>query len=69
MDSASLAKCSSSVVFPGIPDSTVFSELSLPLSSLSSVDGAGVLGVGIGCPSIGSTCPAVCTLSSNMSHL
>ena len=44
MDSAKSANLSSSVVFPGAPDSIVLSERSLPLSS-SSVDGAGVLGV------------------------
>src|SRR6266702_58719 len=44
MDSAKSANLSSSVVFPGAPDSMVLSEHSLPSSS-SSVDGAGVLGV------------------------
>ncbi len=68
MDSARSASCSSSVVFPGTPDSTVLSEFSLPSSS-SSVEGAGVLGVRVGCLSIGPTCPAVWTLSSNISHL
>jgi len=69
IDSARLASLSSSVVFPGAPDSIVFLEPSLPLSSSSSsVDGAGVLGVGVGCLSIGPTCPAVHTSSSNMSH-
>src|SRR6266702_4126075 len=66
MDSASSASRSSSVVFPGAPDSMVLSERSLPSSS-SSVDGAGVLGVGGGCPSMGPTCPAVFTSSSKMS--
>ena len=44
MDSARSANLSSSVVFPGAPNSTVLSECSLPSSS-SSVDGAGVHGV------------------------
>ncbi len=44
IDSARLASLSSSVVFPGAPDSTVLLEFSLPSSS-SSVEGAGVLGV------------------------
>ncbi len=69
MDSAKLASPSSSVVFPGVPVSAVPSEFSLSLSpSSSSVDGAGVLGLGVGSPSISLTCPAVRTLSSKMSH-
>src|SRR6266702_2124778 len=67
IDSAKLASPSSSVVFPSTPDSIVLSDHSLPSSS-SSVDGAGVLGARGGCPSIGPTCPAVCTLSSKMSQ-
>ncbi len=67
MDSARLARPSSSVVFPGCPDSIVPSEFSLPSpSSLLSVDGAGVLGAKGGCPSMAPTFPDVCTLSSNM---
>jgi len=71
MDSARLARPSSSVVFPGYPDSMVSSEGSLPHSSSSSrlsVEGAGVLGVGGICPSIAPTFPDVCTSSSNMSQ-
>jgi len=69
MDSAKLASPSSSVVFPGAPVSAVPSEFSLSLPpSLLSVDGAGVLGLGVGSPSISPTCPAVRTLSSKMSH-
>src|SRR6266702_1143002 len=67
IDSANLANLSSLVVFPGAPDSMVLLERSLPSSS-SSVDGAGVLGVRGGCPSIGPTCPAVCTSSSKISQ-
>ena len=51
MDSARSANPSSSIVFPGTPDSMVFSKRSLPLS-LSSVDGAGVLGICDSCLSI-----------------
>ena len=69
MDSARLARPSSSVVFPGCPDSIVSSDRSLPCSSSSSrlsVDGAGVLGARGTCPSIAPTFPDVCTSSSNM---
>jgi len=69
IDSAKLASPSSLVVFPGTPVSAVFSEFALSLSSSSSsVDGAGVRGVGTCCPSICPTCPAVHTSSSKMSH-
>ncbi len=67
IDSARLANPSSSVVFLGAPDSTVLLERSLPSSS-SSVDGVGFLGAQGGCPSIGPTCPAICTLSSKISQ-
>src|SRR6266702_3644872 len=69
MDSAKLARPSSSVVFLGCPDSIVFSDCSLPWSSSSSrlsVDGAGVLGVKRGCPSIAPMFPDVCISSSNI---
>ncbi len=68
MDSARLASPSSSVVFPGCPDSMVSSNCSLPCSSQLSVEGAGVLGVGGSCPSIAPTFLDVCTSSSNMSQ-
>ena len=69
MDSARSANQSSSIVFPSAPDLIVFSEPSLlSSSSLLSVEGAGVLGIAGGCPSIGPTFPAVCTLSSEMSQ-
>ncbi len=64
IDSARLASPSSSVVFPGAPDSMVGFVCSLPASSSSSVDGVGVLGGS----SSGPTCPAVHTSSSKMSH-
>ncbi len=67
MDSAKSASLSSSVVFLGAPDSIIFLKCLLP-SSLSSVDGAGVLGVWGGCSSMGPTCPVVCTLSLNISQ-
>ena len=68
MDSARVARPSSSVVSPGCPDLTVLSDCSLPCSSQLSVDGAGVLGTMGGCPSIAPMFPDVCTSSSNISQ-
>ncbi len=71
MDLASSTSLSSSMVFPGAPDSIVFLESLLHASSswLSAVEGARVLGIAGGCPLIGPLFPAVYTSSLKMSHL
>src|SRR6266702_3461062 len=70
IDSASSTSQSSLVVFPAAPVSSVPLVLLSASSSSPSlaVEGARVLGCAIGCLSMGPTCPAVCTSSSNISH-